>query len=156
MAVDPLHLRASGLVISEGLTMPLPQFREAALFGSGAGAAVAVSPFKCFLFPDQPYLSPIPSCFDLLSTFALLDDTLNAIHSTIRTRDFSICCNVVSLHHIASNLSSPARSAGLRRPPLDGFRISIAVHTCSRLSAFFRAGIVWAGRWRSIGAAGLN
>ena len=156
IAVDPLHLRASGLVISEGFTMPLPQFREAPLFDSGAGAAVTFSPFKCFLFPNQPSRSSTISCFNLLSTFALLNHTFNTIHSTVRARDFSICCNVVSLHHIASHLSCPARSAGLCRPPLNGFWISIAVQTRIRLSAFFRAGIIWAGRWRSIGAAGLN
>lgn len=146
MAVDPLHLRASGLEISEGFTMPLPQVREAPLFGSGAGATVVFSPFKCFLFPNQPRLYPTASCLNLLSTFALLDHTFNAIHGTVRTRDFSICCNVVSLHHIASNLSCPARSAGLCGPPLDGLWISIAVQTCIRLTAFLRAGIIWAGR----------
>ncbi len=156
MAVDPLHLRVSGLLISEGFTMPLPQVREAPLFGSGAGATVVFSPFKCFLFLNQPRLSPTTSCFNLLSTFALLDYTFDAIHSTVRARDFSICCNVVSLHHVASDFSCPARSAGLCRPPLDGFWISIAVQTCIRLSAFLRVGVIWAGRWRSIGAAGLK
>ena len=54
MAVDPLHLLASGLVMSEGLTTPFPQLRRAPLFGSAVGTGVAVSPFKCFLFPISP------------------------------------------------------------------------------------------------------
>ena len=54
IAVDPLHLLASGLVISEGDTTPFPHLRGAALFGSGAGTELAVSPFRCFLFPISP------------------------------------------------------------------------------------------------------
>jgi hypothetical protein len=119
----------------------------------GRGFAIQMLPIS-----NQPHVSPETSetSQDLLPTFALLDHAFNAIHSTIRARDFSICCNMVSLHHIASNLSRPASRASLRRSPLDRLWVSIAVNPRSRLPSLFRARISRTWRLRGIGAVRLN
>lgn len=158
MAVDPLHLRAAGLEISDGLTIPFPQLCEAPLCGSGTAAGVAVSPFKCFLFTNQPHMSPEASkpSRDSLPAFALLNHAFDTVHSTVRARDFSICCDMVSLHHVASNLSRSTCCASFRRPPLDRLWVSIAVNARSRLPSLFRARVGRTWGLRSIGAVGLN
>jgi hypothetical protein len=137
---DPLHLLSSEFTVSEGLTIPFPQ---ACVVPIGVDCCVGVGFVdwalpKCFLLQISIKLTQRKLQYSL-PALALLNHAFNTVHSTVGTRDLSICSNMVSLHHIAADFPCAACSARLCGPPLDWLWVSIAIHSRRSRRAFLRA-----------------